>query len=404
MLLYNNKPFLQKFSKELTLVLPAQEIKPAPPLSPIIAQFGLSAAEVCDKFNKASIIFPQGVPIPVSIYYTPKEKTFDLSFRPFQLKYILQQYITYKEETRKYQIDLLNLYKVLLIKGYILNLDLKQQNVYLRNIIGSLRSYDRPVEIIFSNLFEEKQIDLNENNKNNKLFLLNNYEIPDIIEDIKKVKIKEILKEENCEEEEEFLAIIEEKTKEEIEEEFFDDFFGIRKIKLYKNKRRIKRVIEKKKKALSLNSWCNIPFALLIYTPKIPDFHYLKRFLYELNECILVRKQRFFYKKNYHQKIHTSFFCYRIFNFDLYKLYEIMDKILEYDISILGIEIHNKIYSLEKVPNFIKVIKKALKEFFNILNNINNEFSVHYFKHTEIDFEFKKNISNILTLCQHTIK
>nr|YP_010576317.1 ribosomal protein L11 [Thecamoeba quadrilineata]UZN43854.1 ribosomal protein L11 [Thecamoeba quadrilineata] len=150
---YNRKNFLATFKKELTIILPAQEIKAVPPLSQVFTQVGLNTNEVCEKFNKLSKIFPTGVLIPTSIFYTPKEKNFEICFRPFQLKLILQQYIELitpnnVEIQNKYQISILNLYKVLIIKGFILNE--KNLQKLLRSIFGTLRSYDYPVEITYT--------------------------------------------------------------------------------------------------------------------------------------------------------------------------------------------------------------------------------------------------------------
>jgi len=151
---YNRYKFLKNFKKELTLVLPAQEIKAAPPLSQVLTQAGLNTAEVCEKFNALSKIFPSGSFISTSIFFTPKEKNFEICFRPFQLKYILQQYIQLKgvefsENSQPfYQISIIDLYKTLQIKSFILNQ--KNQRKLFNSILGTLRSYDLPVHISFS--------------------------------------------------------------------------------------------------------------------------------------------------------------------------------------------------------------------------------------------------------------
>jgi len=144
-LFYNRTLYLTEFTNELTMVLPAQELKAAPPFSPILSQYGLNANEFCEKFNKETIIFPVGTPIPTSIFYIPKEKKFDFCFRPFQLKHILQQFVTYDEIQKIYIINYINLYKTLLIKSDILN----DKNLFriFRNILGTLKSYDRPLMI-----------------------------------------------------------------------------------------------------------------------------------------------------------------------------------------------------------------------------------------------------------------
>jgi ribosomal protein L11 len=375
---YNNRPFFEKFTKELTLILPAQEIKPIPPLSPIIAQFGLNAAEVCDKFNKASIIFPPGLLIPVSIFYIPKEKTFDLCFRPIQLKFLLQQFILFNQEKKRYQIKLLDLYKVFLIKSNILNLNYYQTKIYFRNIIGTLKSYDHPVEILFENSFNNKKNSNNIINLNNILHLLSNFEIPII----KKIENNIQINEE--------------------QEEKFDIKFGIRKTLLYKNKKRFLRKIEKEKKRIAFNIWSNLPFSLLLYTPKIKDYHYMKRFLYKLNDSIIIRKQRFFYKKNYDEKLYTNFYCYRIYSKNIYELYSIMEHVLEYNINIFGLELHKRVYSINTSFLLLKTLKNSLKNFFDIFNQFNNILNSSV--NNIIKLNYNPYLENFLYLCQHIHK
>jgi len=144
-LAYNRTYYLKEFTKELTMVLPAQELKAAPPFSPILSQYGLNANEFCEKFNKETAIFPAGTPIPTSIFYIPKEKNFNFCFRPFQLKHILQQFVKYDEILKIYSINYINLYKTLLMKSDILN----EKDIFriFRNILGTLKSYDRPLLI-----------------------------------------------------------------------------------------------------------------------------------------------------------------------------------------------------------------------------------------------------------------
>lgn len=170
---YNRQKYLNTFKRELTLILPAQEIKAVAPFTQIFTQAGLNTNEVCEKFNKLTKIFPAGVLIPTSIFYTPKEKNFEICFRPFQLKLILQQYMELissedSDIQTKFQISILNLYKTLLIKSFILNE--KNPKKLLRSIFGTLKSYEFPVEINFeldnfqqmfnNNIINEQQISM----------------------------------------------------------------------------------------------------------------------------------------------------------------------------------------------------------------------------------------------------
>lgn len=160
---YNRFKFLIKFKKELTLVLPASEAKAVPPLSQTLTQVGLNTNEFCEKFNTMTKIFPVGSLVPISVFYIPKEKNFEICFRPFQLKLILQQYINLIDF--KYQISILDLFRAVLIKSHVLN----ESNIkkVLRSILGTLRSYEFPVQIIFSLEDYESAVDLDIINDSN---------------------------------------------------------------------------------------------------------------------------------------------------------------------------------------------------------------------------------------------
>src|SRR5687768_14277115 len=71
---YNRFKYLKEFKKELCIYLPAQELESTGPLSSILVQYGLNVKDFAEKFNKASNIYPEGLRIPVSIFYTMKEK------------------------------------------------------------------------------------------------------------------------------------------------------------------------------------------------------------------------------------------------------------------------------------------------------------------------------------------
>lgn len=161
---YNREKFLANFKHELKFVLPAQELKSLTTFNQHIVKAGLNYNDFCEKFNKLTENLPTGVLVPISLFYTPKEKNFEICLRPFQLKYILQQYITLrgveeqdKDIQKKYQITALNLYKSLLIKGFIINE--KNLKKYLRSIFGTLKSYESPMEIFFSIQDFQKMLD-----------------------------------------------------------------------------------------------------------------------------------------------------------------------------------------------------------------------------------------------------
>lgn len=160
---YNRYKYLTSFKKELTLILPAQEAK-VPALSQILTQAGLNANEFCEKFNKITKEFSLGTLLPVSVFYTPREKNFEITFRPLHLNLILQQYIQLMlsdtiEIPTKYQINILDLYKTLIIKSFVINE--KDPKKLFRCILGTLKSYEYPVEINFN--IQEVQLMLRKN-------------------------------------------------------------------------------------------------------------------------------------------------------------------------------------------------------------------------------------------------
>lgn len=149
---YNRYKYLKEFKKELCIYLPAQELESTGPLSSILVQYGLNVKDFAEKFNKASNIYPAGLRIPVSIFYTMKEKRYTFCFRPLQLKILLEQCITFDENRFIYKVHIVDLYKVFLLKKDILN---EKNDLRLRsNFFGTLRSYDYPVIIFFDHMDE----------------------------------------------------------------------------------------------------------------------------------------------------------------------------------------------------------------------------------------------------------
>lgn len=152
---YNRIKYLKEFKKELCIYLPAQELEATGPLSSILVQYGLNVRDFAEKFNKASNIYPAGLRIPVSIFYTMKEKRYDFCFRPLQLKILLEQYVEFDENRSIYKINIVDLYKVFLLKMEILNE--KNPIKFTQNLLGTLRSFDYPLIIFFDDMDEESQ-------------------------------------------------------------------------------------------------------------------------------------------------------------------------------------------------------------------------------------------------------
>lgn len=172
---YNRVKYLKEYKKELCIYLPAQELESTGPLSSILVQYGLNVKDFAEKFNKASNIYPAGLRIPVSIFYTMKEKRYDFCFRPLQLKILLEQYVEFDENRYIYKINLVDLYKVYLLKLEILNE--KDPIKFKRNFFGTLRSFDYPLIVFFEDIDEEtdlyyiKEFSLFEQNRINKYYV-----------------------------------------------------------------------------------------------------------------------------------------------------------------------------------------------------------------------------------------
>jgi len=243
---YNKKKYLNTFKKVLTFYLPAQELKTATNLNQNLVKVGLNYNEFCEKFNNLTLNFPVGVIVPVSVFYTPKEKNFELCLRPFQLKHILQQYMRLDDEPpKRYQITLSNLYKTLLIKSFVLNE--KNIQILLRSIFGTLRSYQYPVEILYS-LDDIKKIAEIKNIGKNPGDFLDFENIKSIDIDTVEKTVKETLREPEEDTVENTLEEKEQPEKEEeTEEPLFDELTLLEILVAYEKNERIKKEEERKK-------------------------------------------------------------------------------------------------------------------------------------------------------------
>lgn len=178
---YNRFKYLKEFKKELCIYLPAQELESTGPISSILVQYGLNVKEFAEKFNKASLIYPAGLRIPVSIFYTMKEKRYTFCFRPLQLKILLEQYIIFDETRFIYKINIVDLYKVFLLKKEILNE--KDEQRLKRSFFGTLRSFDYPVIIFFDEVYTDDDSYIPELAVN-ELHRLNTFYVDDFEEEI----------------------------------------------------------------------------------------------------------------------------------------------------------------------------------------------------------------------------
>lgn len=149
-----------------------------------------------------------------------------------------------------------------------------------------------------------------------------------------------------------------------------DKLLLVRKKRNYfmRNKIKFASLTKKKRKQDSFLIWDNIPYSFLILAPSLKNFHHMKNNLYQLKEGILIRKQRFFYKKGYHLKAYTNFYCYRLYMKDFLYFFNILDLILDYDMIIIGLELNANIYPVEQLIKLFRDFKIDLKFFLNVNN------------------------------------
>lgn len=169
-------------------------------------------------------------------------------------------------------------------------------------------------------------------------------------------------------------------------------FLRFRKKSMYlRNKINFALQVKKKRRKDAFFIWDTIPYSFLILAPSVKIFHYMKNNLYQLNEGVLIRKQRFFYKKRYHLKPYTAFYTYRLYMNDLFFFFSILDLILDYDIIIVGLELKDKIYSIDYILELFTDLKTDLTFFLKIFNFDFNYLYQEYFNNLNIQCQLLTN-------------
>lgn len=184
----------------------------------------------------------------------------------------------------------------------------------------------------------------------------------------------------------------------------YDDKFSIKKKLLYRNKNRLALKFHKNKIRKLYNIWYDLPFSLLIFANNLKYYHKMINYFYTLKDFVIIKKHRRIYKTDIVNKNITGFNCYRIYCNNFLTLYDNMEEILEYQVNILGIEMHAKLYSIQQISIFLKTIKDDLKYFFNILNDFNEPFNKTFNYFQQVDSEFNQNLQEIFLICQHITK
>lgn len=165
-----------------------------------------------------------------------------------------------------------------------------------------------------------------------------------------------------------------------------------RKKSMYlRNKINFELKIKNKRRKDSFYIWDNIPYSFLILAPSLKNFHHMKNNLYLLNNGILIRKQRFFYKKRYHLKPYTTFYTYRLYMKSFHYFFSILDLILDYDMIIVGLELHDRIYSIEQLLELFSELKTDLTFFLKSFNYDFNYLYQEYFNNLNIQCQLLTN-------------
>jgi len=118
--------------KNLTIFLPAQQAKSGPPLTPLLGQSGINAAQFCTFFNKYTLETlsdePPFFPLNTKIGILGGNK-FLLSFKVSNTTFLLYNYLFFFG-----YLSILVLYKVFLIKNY-------QTKTSLKSFLGTFRAF-----------------------------------------------------------------------------------------------------------------------------------------------------------------------------------------------------------------------------------------------------------------------
>ncbi len=154
-----------------------------------------------------------------------------------------------------------------------------------------------------------------------------------------------------------------------------------------RNKIKFSLLTKTKRRKDAFLIWDNLPYSFLILAPSLKEFHHMKNNLYLLNDGILIRKQRFFYKKRYHLKPYTNFYCYRLYMKDILYFFNILELILDYNMIVIGLELNENVYSIDQLIKLFKDFKNDLKFFLNV-----NDF--------DFTFLYSEYVNNLNIQCQ----
>lgn len=137
----------------LKIVIPARKATPAPPIGPALGQHGIKSFEFCKKFNEASKIYKEGVPLPTDVFINP-DGSYEIKLNVPSTKYLIysaggvDQNAVYKMgDPPVGKISLKQLYEIAKIKSVSHDgAQLADMESMARRIVGSARIWG--IEII----------------------------------------------------------------------------------------------------------------------------------------------------------------------------------------------------------------------------------------------------------------
>lgn len=129
--------FRNKVAK-LNLRVVSGQAKSGPPLSAVLAPFGINVADFCKEFNALSTdLTTDEVEFDVCLYINLKTKKFKIIIKGVSLSYLISSLL----EINKESLTMLNLYKLFLIQQYFFNDATKKLgNLHLKNLLASIDS------------------------------------------------------------------------------------------------------------------------------------------------------------------------------------------------------------------------------------------------------------------------
>lgn len=69
--------------------VPAQEARPAPPLGPLLGQYGLNIIQFCDDLNSRTFGYQRGVNLPINVKKSPIfPKGYDIKVKPPTISFL----------------------------------------------------------------------------------------------------------------------------------------------------------------------------------------------------------------------------------------------------------------------------------------------------------------------------